>query len=84
MSRLNLTLDPDTERRLRRYAREKGASVATSARSLLRDALNRIEEGDRRSKLAADYAAGRPDAELLLREMETTQYGYSEGEEEGV
>lgn len=84
MSRLNLTLDPDTERRLRRYAREKGAQIATSARSLLREALDRIEALDRRRRLAADYAAGRPDAELLLREMETTQYGYGDGEEEGV
>ena len=82
MSRLNLTLDPDTDARLEMHARKDGKRVAALARELIRESLDRRERAARKRKLAADYAADRPDAALLLREMEAAQYGYGGEEDE--
>ena len=77
-----MTLDDDTERRLELHARRAGARVASFARELLREALDRREAAERRRRLAADYAADRADATALLAELETTQYGYGGEEDE--
>lgn len=82
MSRLNMTLDDDTDHRLERHARRAGLRVASFARELLREALDRRELAERRRKLAADYAADRADAAALLQELETIQYGYGGEEDE--
>lgn len=73
MSRLNLTLDADTDARLQRHAKRVGARRATLARDLLREALARREAGERYRKLAADYAAGNRDTRALLRDFEAAQ-----------
>jgi hypothetical protein len=83
MSRINLTLDADTDHRLEQHARRAGLRITSFARQLIREALDRREQAARRRKLAADYAADREDATALLREMETAQYGYG-GEEDEV
>ena len=70
MSRLNLTLDADTEAWLARHATREGTPRATLARSLLREALAHREALARRKKLAADYAAGRDDTRDLLADLE--------------
>jgi hypothetical protein len=73
MSRLNLTLDDDTHARLTRYATQAKLAVATLARQLLREAVERREAEARRRKLAADYAAGRADAREILDDLEAPQ-----------
>jgi hypothetical protein len=73
MPRLNMTLDDDTDSSLTRHAKREGARRATFARALLREGLLRRDEADRRKKLAADYAAGRPDAKALLADLESPQ-----------
>ncbi len=73
MSRLNLTLDDDTERTLVRHARRAGARRATLAREILREGLARREALERAKKLAEDYARGRPDARELLGDLESAQ-----------
>jgi len=83
MSRLNLTIDDDTDRRLEQHARRAGTRAASFARLLIREALDRREMIERRRRLAADYAADRDDAVALLREMETAQFGYG-GEEDEI
>jgi predicted transcriptional regulator len=78
MSRLNLTLDADTDSRLDRCARRLGRPRAALARSLLAAALDAQEAAERRRRLAADYAAGREDARGLLRDLEAGQVGLPE------
>jgi hypothetical protein len=73
MARLNLTLDDDTFQRLGRHARRRGERRAALARTLLREALARQEQNERREKLARDYAADRGDAEELLGALEAGQ-----------
>ena len=73
MSRLNLTLDSDTSKRLNRYAGQHGTARATVARQLLREALDARESRERRRKLAEDYARGRVDAANLLANLEAPQ-----------
>jgi hypothetical protein len=74
VGRVNLTLDPDTENRLERHARASKTHRAALAREILREGLLRREERERRRKLARDYAAGRNDARLLLKEIESAQF----------
>ena len=73
MGRLNLTLDDDTLSWLTRTAKRVGRRRATVAREILREGLARREALERARKLAADYAAGRPDARALLDELEAGQ-----------
>lgn len=73
MERLNLTLDADTSQRLARHAKRAGAPRAAFARGILRDALEAREALERRKKLAADYVAGRDDAQKLLKDFEAAQ-----------
>ncbi len=73
MSRLNLTLDNDTETQLEGYARKLGKPRARLARELLREGLSRRAAQDRRRQLAEDYAADREDVEELLGELEGLQ-----------
>lgn len=68
MSRLNLTLTPDTMKALQRHAR--GRPIARVARELLEAGLSRQERAERLQKLARDYAAGREDALELLADFE--------------
>ena len=73
MARVNLTLDSDTYQGLQRFAKRERARVATFARSLLREGISRREAAEQARKLAADYAAGRPDAEEILAGLERAQ-----------
>ena len=73
MGRVNLTLDEDTHARLERHAKRLGQPQAAAARELIREALARREARERTRKIAADYAAGRRDAEGLVRELEQAQ-----------
>jgi plasmid stability protein len=73
MSRLNLTLDVDTDARLERHAAEVGSPRAAVAREILREGLERRERLRFRKQLAEAYAAGRKDARALLKELEPGQ-----------
>ncbi len=73
MSRLNLTLDEDTFRKLDRHTKRTGKPRAALARELLREGLAQREAAERRKQLATDYAAGRTDARALLRDLEAGQ-----------
>jgi hypothetical protein len=73
MARLNLTLDEDTFRKLDRHTKRTGKPRAALARELLREGLAQREAAERRKQLANDYAAGRPDARALLRDLEAGQ-----------
>jgi hypothetical protein len=73
MSRLNLTLDDVTFRRLGEHAKKGGGRRTALARQLVREGLDRRDALDRRKRLAADYAAGRADARELLKDFETAQ-----------
>ena len=73
MERLNLTLDEGTSGALARHARREGKPRAALARELIREAIARREAIEYRRKLARDYAAGRSDAEELLKDMEAAQ-----------
>ncbi len=73
MSRLNLTLDPDTLAWLERHAARERLAVAALARRLLQEAVDQHETLARRRKLAADYAAGRDDVREVLSELERPQ-----------
>lgn len=73
MTRLNLTLDEDTFRRLDRHTKRSGKPRATLARELLREGLAQREAAERRKQLANDYAAGRTDARAVLRDLEAGQ-----------
>ena len=73
MARLNLTLDADTFRQLDRHTRRVGKPRAKVATEILREGLARREAAERRKRLAADYAAGRPDARDLLKDLESPQ-----------
>ena len=73
MARLNLTLDADTFRQLDRHTRRVGKPRAKVATEILREGLARREAAERRKRLAADYAAGRPDARALLKDLESPQ-----------
>ena len=73
MPRLNLTLDDDTFRQLDRHTRRLGRPRARVATDILREGLARREAIERRKRLATDYAAGRPDARTLLKDLEAPQ-----------
>ena len=73
MARLNLTLDADTFRQLDRHTKRVGKPRAKVATEILREGLARREAAERRKRLAADYAAGRPDARDLLKDLESPQ-----------
>ncbi|MGQ0504358.1 MAG: hypothetical protein ACT4TC_03490 [Myxococcaceae bacterium] len=73
MTRVNLTLDKDTFGLLQRHARRERVPSATAARQLIREALSRRQEDERRKKLAADYAAGSGDDRELLSKLESLQ-----------
>lgn len=73
MSRVNLTLDDDTQERLAQHAKYLGLPQAAAARELIREALARREARERRRRLASDYAAGRDDAKDLVGEIEMAQ-----------
>ena len=73
MSRLNLTLDDDTQDWLKRHAKQERVPLAAFARKLLGEAVASREALARRRKLAADYAAGREDAQEILRDLERPQ-----------
>ena len=81
MARLNLTLDDDTFTRLVRHAKREGGRGATLARRILREGLDAREARERRRKLAADYAAGRPDARELLESLEPAQLDWFDAED---
>ena len=73
MARLNLTLDDDTFRQLDRHTKRVGRPRAKVATEILREGLARREAAERRKRVAADYAAGRPDARALLKDFESPQ-----------
>ena len=73
MARLNLTLDDDTFRQLDRHTKRVGRPRAKVATEILREGLARREAAERRKRVAADYAAGRPDARALLKDLEAPQ-----------
>lgn len=73
MERLNLTLDSDTSSALDEHARKSGKARATVARELIREALSRHRLMEAQKKMARDYAAGRGDADELLRDLEDSQ-----------
>ncbi len=73
MDRLNLTLDADTYSALKRHAQRHRQPRAALARELIREALARRDDLERRRRLAHDYAAGRAENRALLSEMETAQ-----------
>ena len=70
MARLNLTLDGETFGTLRREARKEKTRVATYARRLLREAISRREQQERRRRWAEAYRADRADAAALARDLE--------------
>ena len=82
MERLNLTLDADTARVLSQHAREHGRPRAALARELIREALDRRVERERRLQLARDYAAGRQDAAEILADLERGQLELIESDDE--
>ena len=73
MARLNLTLDDDTEKALREHAAVHHTSVATLARTLLQEALERRRRDAFERRLARDYAAQWGDAESVDESMEAAQ-----------
>jgi len=73
MARLNLTLDDETFRQLDRHTKRVGKPRAKVATEILREGLARREAAERRKRLAADYAAGRPDTRGLLKDLESPQ-----------
>jgi len=73
MARLNLTLDQDTCLELDRYTKLLRRPRAAIARELLREALADRRAAERRRRLAVDYAAGREDARVLLKDLESAQ-----------
>ena len=75
MNRLNLTLDDATWIALERHARTLGQARATTARSLIEEALAHRGARERRRKLSADYAADREDVATLLADIEAPQLG---------
>jgi metal-responsive CopG/Arc/MetJ family transcriptional regulator len=81
MARVNLTLDEETFAEIERYTKLLGKPRATLARELLREALSSRRAAERRKQLAADYAAGRADAQALLRDLESAQLELMDDEE---
>jgi len=79
MARLNLTLDDDTLRELRRHADVLRTPAAGLARELIREGIRRREVLARRQQLARDYAAGRKDARVVLQDHEAGQFDLLSG-----
>ena len=73
MARLNLTLDDETIQQLDRHTKRVGKPRARVATEILREGLARRDAAERRKRLATDYAAGRPDARRLLKDLESGQ-----------
>jgi len=76
-----LTLDEETFAELERHTKLLGKPRATLARELLHEALSIRRAAERRRQLAGDYAAGRPDAQALLRNLEAAQLELMDDEE---
>ncbi len=73
MARLNLTLDEGTFAHLTRDAKRCHKRVATHARQLLREVLERHEQEARWRRWEAGYRADRSDARRLLGDVEGAQ-----------
>jgi hypothetical protein len=73
MARLNLTLNSDTYSVLERYAKQSGKPCARLAREILSDGLSQRATQEQRKRLAEDYAAGRADARVVLKDWEGAQ-----------
>ena len=81
MARLNLTLDCDTYAELEKHAKRLGKPRTRVAKDLLAEGLARRATVERRQKLAADYRAGRADAQALLKDLESPQWELVDDEE---
>lgn len=81
MTRLNLTLDPDTYSKLEKHAKQVGKPRARVAREILSEELTRQAALERQRKLATDYAVGRADAQEILKDLETPQLELLKNEE---
>ena len=81
MGRLNLTLDEDTFRGLKKHASSQSKPAARIARDLIREGLARREATERLRRLARDYAMGRKDSRALLNDLESGQLDLLEDDE---
>jgi len=81
MARLNLTLDEDTLESLKKHARRLSRPAASLARELLDEGIRRRETAERRRMLAKDYAAGRRDVRVLLKDLEGAQFDLLDNDE---
>ena len=70
MARLNLTLDADTFAMLERDARRERTRVATLARRILREAVERRRREERWDAWEEAYRRDRADARQIAREWE--------------
>ena len=73
MERLNLTLNDDTYRELKRHAERVGKPCARLAREILSEGLMQRAAQEQRERLAQDYAAGRADSLAVLKDWEGAQ-----------
>ena len=73
MRRLNVILDQETYEALEKQAKKMRKPCARVAREILAEGLARRDATDRRKQLAADYRAGRADAQALLNDLESLQ-----------
>jgi hypothetical protein len=78
MTRLNMTLDLDTERALVRYARKLNLPMATAARQVLSEGLAHRDQLERQAKLARDYAEGAADAVEVLEDLSDVQHDWND------
>jgi hypothetical protein len=81
MARLNLTLDQDTFSQLNRAARTRHRPVATHARELLREALERERQEERWRVWEDAYRADRADARRALAAFEPGQLALMDDED---
>ena len=79
MERLNLTLDADTSRALKRHALRQRKPRAALARELIREAIHQRDLRAREEQMARDYAEGRAETAALLGDMEAAQLELLEG-----
>lgn len=69
MARLNMTLDDATFQAVSQDARRRGIPTAKHARDLIREAMSRRAEMERKRRWAEAYQADRADARKLAAEM---------------
>lgn len=81
MARLNLILDGDTYRDLKKHANRLSRRPAGLARELVREGIQRREAAERRRALARYYTAGRKDARASLDDLELPQMDLLDGDE---